>query len=182
VTSNVILPEFVEWDLSQFRAKSPYSPGAASLSVVLEKYKNIGVIQQTLPERLSGSVTLNKFVNVINYAGSFELYTVHNVWKHVPDQSASDVAAAAHLVRRLYSEIPDVDAVYQDADEGLTTFWVFTANEQYDDALMDTLISREIEVLDEFPDADLSFKYIPVVFCEKSTDLVSKDATLIFKR
>ena len=81
-----------------------------------------------------------------------------------------------------FSTIPEVEAVYRDKVNNRLSFWVFTSNDRYDDALMDMLITKEEEILDTYPQFVTSISFPPSVLCADHREVVGGTATVIFER
>jgi hypothetical protein len=88
--------------------------------------------------------------------------------------------AVETATREKFAQVAAVNAIYQDELDDEIVIWVFIGNEKYDDALMDTLLSLEESVLDAFPDARISFSYVPSILCNEPREVVGSTARLIF--
>lgn len=82
----------------------------------------------------------------------------------------------------LFSSTQEVDAIYHDALDSEIVFWVFVDNEEYDDKLMDLLISYEEKLLDTFPETPIMVRFVPSILCDSYEEVVGNSAQLIFKR
>ena len=80
-----------------------------------------------------------------------------------------------------FKSMPEVQFIYQDIADNNLTFWIFTNEQHYDDALMDRLIVQEQEILDLYPGTPLMFEYIPWIFCPNPADVIGNTAKQIYQ-
>ena len=92
------------------------------------------------------------------------------------------IDAITQMAVEKFSKIPEVEAIYRGIANNRLSFWVFTSNDRYDDALMDILITREEEILDTYPQFVTSVSFPPSVLCEDHREVVGDTATPIFER
>jgi hypothetical protein len=102
-------------------------------------------------------------------------------WSHYAALSVP-FEAITQLAVEKFSAIPEVEAIYRDRVNNRLSFWVFTNNDKYDDALMDILIAKEEEILDAYPQFVTSISFPPSVLCENHREVVGNTATAIFER
>jgi hypothetical protein len=86
-----------------------------------------------------------------------------------------------HHICVAYGKFDRIQAIYAQKTPEAFNVFVFVNSESYDDALMDRLLDKEIELLKAYPDILFDFKYPPVAYVQPA-DYVPSDATLIFHR
>lgn len=86
----------------------------------------------------------------------------------------------ASSVTNSFSEIAEVISVYQDLDDGEIIFWVFTDEKQYDDELMDRLITLEVAILNQYTERSIMFRYIPLRHVKNERCIVGSIPKKIF--
>lgn len=88
----------------------------------------------------------------------------------------------AKTIHERYSQIDEVEAIYEEIDDTQHTFWIFTSNRRYDDELMDRLIFQEEEIFDIYPKHNMSINYVASVMAENHREVVGNNAAIIFER
>lgn len=81
-----------------------------------------------------------------------------------------------------FAQIKQVEAIYKCETEGEIRYWVFTNNQKYDDAVMDTLLDQEVAILVKYPTKNIRFSYVPLVLCSDPYDVVDSGAVSILQR
>lgn len=82
---------------------------------------------------------------------------------------------------KLFGSVELVKAIYSlEYGINLFHFQILTSNSIYNKPLTMKLLDLEYDVEDKFPDARLTFEYIPKVY-ESEDDVVSISARLIYK-
>lgn len=82
-----------------------------------------------------------------------------------------------------FSHIAAVKSIYRVTHEPTVIYFIFTSNIKYDDHLMDTLLSIEGILLDQYqyPGWHLSFRYIPTVLLTNINEIIPADAIMVFE-
>jgi hypothetical protein len=80
----------------------------------------------------------------------------------------------------VYSSIPEVKSVVTEYYLAEKIFIIFTSSSVYVDELMDNLITKEIELLNEFPEETFSFRYIPYISDNLFKSQLSDKAKILF--
>ena len=80
-----------------------------------------------------------------------------------------------------YAAVPEVAFIYSDRFRSEYVITIFIRGEQYDDALMDTLLDHELCLVKRFAPLPLSFHYVPYVPGAVRRELVRQAARLIFE-
>lgn len=85
-------------------------------------------------------------------------------------------------VQMAFSHIPEVSSIFAQFGDNSARFWIFTSENEYDDELMNTLITEELRIAEMFPDNLTEFEYVPLVLCGTPNQIVPRNAQLIFER
>jgi hypothetical protein len=85
-------------------------------------------------------------------------------------------------VFKRFSSVESVCSIYLDIRGSQIRFWVFIANDRYDDKLMNQLIDREKTVLEAHPEEKVDFIYVPLSGAPHPREVVGDEASLIFER
>ncbi len=80
-----------------------------------------------------------------------------------------------------YATIPQVALIYSDRYLDEHVFMLFIIGNQYDDAVMDALLDREISLLNRFGPRPLTFCYLPYSPHSPRREMVRETARLIFE-
>ncbi len=80
-----------------------------------------------------------------------------------------------------YAAVAEVAFIYSDRFRSEYVFTIFIRGEQYNDALMDTLLDHELRLVKRFAPLPLSFHYLPYVPGAVRRELVRQAARLIFE-
>jgi hypothetical protein len=80
-----------------------------------------------------------------------------------------------------YVTIPQVALIYSDRYLEEYVFTLFIIGNQYDDAVMDALLDREMSLLNRFAPKPLTFYYFPYSSNSPRREMVRETARLIFE-
>jgi hypothetical protein len=97
------------------------------------------------------------------------------------NQQALTLLAIEQAVVGEYAPIPQVALIYSDRYLDEHVFTLFVTGNQYDDAVMDALLDREIAILKRFAQVPLTFHYIPYSQSALRREMVRETARLIFE-
>ena len=87
-----------------------------------------------------------------------------------------DYAIVQAVVKR-FRPIAEVGSIYYEAP---MTFWVCTLNRQYDDGIMDALVSGVEELAAQYP--KIVIHSLPLVLVDDPREVVGDHAVLVFAR
>jgi len=80
-----------------------------------------------------------------------------------------------------FKTIHEVKEIYTQYYRSEKIFIIFIASAKYNDELMNTLLDKEINILDKYPNRSLSFKYIPFISFDESKVYISQDAVELYR-
>jgi hypothetical protein len=90
-----------------------------------------------------------------------------------------NVALEEDVVKE-FSSIPEVKSIIAEISSIETIFIVFISSSIYDDDLMDSLLTKEIEILERFAKNTFSFRYLPFVSQDFRNNQLSSRAKILF--
>lgn len=124
--------------------------------------------------------TTDEIINLgyVNFFSRSQIEQALICWHEA--MSDPEVELELELVKR-FKEVPEVQSIHADKYLDRKRFLILTSNEQYDNALMDQLLSIEQELRTSHAETVASFVYIPKLM-ESTDEIVSRDSKLIYER
>ena len=88
----------------------------------------------------------------------------------------------ADRVTALFTQESAVNKIYWHNSAQKLSFWIFTDNETYDDALMRRLLKSKYHIEDTSDTFDFEFEFIPCALIDEPSDVVPEKAQLLYTR
>ena len=101
-------------------------------------------------------------------------------WIYLPLITDTPVSAEQSILIR-YQGVDQVQAIYIQRLPTVSNVFVLLQQDRYDDALMDSLLDLEGEILDQYPDRLFEFHYMPLLEDRQSLPIPAS-AVQIFHR
>ncbi len=103
-----------------------------------------------------------------------------SAWRAEVDISQQQLLVEQAVVAE-YAAIPEVALIYSDRYLDEHVFTLYITGDQYDDAVMDLLLDREIGLLKRFASKPLTFHYLPYTSSSTRREMIRETAKLIFE-
>lgn len=152
----------------------------AETNLILRNLFGYSVSQTSLEPTKLDRQRIILWLHLTSWLGS-AVWRESSTWRSEADLPQQQQLAIEQTIVAEYAAIPQVALIYSDRYLDEHVFTMFITGHQYDDAVMDALLDREMSLLNRFAPRPMTFYYLPYPPHSPRREMVRETARLIFE-